>query len=192
MRHAVWTCPSDNAAAAPARAHAPLEAVLSGQVLRHGEIVQLVLRPSRWFIVLSSLRSLALIVILTVLAVIFDDAIRDPRHWSVEIGAFLAAARLGWAILVWMGRLYVLTDMRVLALSGVLNTEVFECPLRRVARTLVERPLKERLCRTGSILIIPQDENCPIGVWQTINNPAQVHQRLLAAVARAKGAGNGN
>lgn len=188
---AISTWNSEGAAAAPARARAPLEAVLAGGVLRHGEMVQFVLRPSRWFIVLSSLRSLAIIVILTVLAVIFADEIRDPRHRAVEVGAFLAAARLGWAVLAWMGRLYVLTDTRLLALSGVFSTEVFECPLRRVARALLERPLRERLCRTGSIVIIPQDETCPAGVWQTVSRPAEIHQRVLAAIARARGAGNG-
>jgi hypothetical protein len=85
-----------------------------------------------------------------------------------------------------MGRYYILTDMRILRLSGVFSVDIFDCPLRRVARALLEVTFKERLCRIGSIVIIPQDDQTPIGTWQMVAGPRRVHEKILATIARAK------
>jgi len=50
------------AAARPAFA-TPLAAVLAGHVLHDGEVILLILKPSRWFILLTSLRWAAVIAI---------------------------------------------------------------------------------------------------------------------------------
>lgn len=186
------THPSEGAAAQPAVAVPanPAAALLAGHVLRDGELVLLMMRPSRWFILLSSIKFLAVVAIVTALGVIFHERLRyignQPVNRIIEAGIFLMAGRIMWAILQWMGRLYILTDMRILALSGVFTVDVFDCPLRRVARTLLEATFKEQLCRIGSITIIPQDEHLPIGVWRMISRPREVHEKILATIARAK------
>jgi hypothetical protein len=97
-----------------------------------------------------------------------------------------------WAILQWMGRYYILTDMRIVRLAGVFSIDLFDCPLRRVARTLLESTFKERLCRIGSITIIPQDDQMPPDQWQMVAHPHQVHDQILAAITRAKQGGLSN
>jgi hypothetical protein len=96
-----------------------------------------------------------------------------------------------WAVLQWMGRLYVLTDLRIIRLAGVLKVEIFDCALRKVARTQVNASLKERLCGTGGIEIIPGDESCPPAVWQTVARPAEVNELIVATINRAKQHGYG-
>src|SRR6476661_7355344 len=58
--HAAEACP----AAAPTAAVTPLGALLARHIIRDGEVVLLVLKPSFWFIVLSSLRFIAAVAIL--------------------------------------------------------------------------------------------------------------------------------
>jgi hypothetical protein len=180
------------AAAAGTRA-SPLAALLSGQVLRDGELVLMVLNPSLWFILFQSVRFAAAVVLVLLCLRVFGD-----RHQMVhrvayfETGAFLIVGRLMFAVVQWMRRLYVLTDQRVIRLAGVFSVDVFECPLRKVAQTRVTTSVKERICRVGSIEIQPCDapERCEetLGaiVWQTVPRPVEVNERVAAAVRRAK------
>ena len=101
----------------------------------------------------------------------------------------LITGRTAWAILSWMGRMYLLTDLRVLRLSGVFTTEIFDCPLRKVARTRLVPTFRERLLRLGSIEFIPSDDQRPCSTWQTIRRPNQVHEQVQRAIARAKQGG---
>lgn len=174
----------------PAAAVTPLGALLARHVIRDGEIVLLVCKPSLWFILLSSLRFGAAVLILMLAAIAFEH--RHNREWFyIEAAIFLLAGRVMWATLTWMGRLYVLTDLRVIRLSGVFKVDIFDCALRKVGRTLVARSFKERLCGTGTVEIYPQDESCPAGVWQTIHRPDEVHELIVRTIARAKQNGMG-
>jgi hypothetical protein len=64
-------------------------ALLSGRVLRDGEIVLLLLRPSRWFILLSSLRFLGVVLILVAMMMLFQDRLHGGLTRYLEAGAFL-------------------------------------------------------------------------------------------------------
>jgi hypothetical protein len=178
------------AAAGPAVADpiplSPLAALWSGQILRDGELVLLMQRPSRWFILLSGLKFHAICAILMTLAVIYDERLANNARQFVELGVFAMAGRLMWSVLQWMSRLYILTDLRILRISGIFSVNVFECALRKVARTFLEVTVQERLCRIGSILIVPQDEDTPIGAWQMVSRPRRVHEKIVAAINRAK------
>jgi hypothetical protein len=176
------------AAAAPARRSA-LAALLTGHVLQDGEIVLLILRPSLWYILLSSLRFAAVIAILLIAAKLRDEQLPGQNILYIEAGLFVLAGRVMFAVLQWMSRLYILTDLRVIRLSGVFNVELFDCPLRKIARTRLIYTMRERLFGLGSIEIIPQDENIPIGVWQTIARPRAIHDKLVATINRAKQGG---
>jgi hypothetical protein len=184
---AVDSCP---AAASPAAAVTPLGALLARHIVRDGEVVLLVLKPSFWFILLSSLRFIAVVLIFALGAIAWEG--RFNREWFyIEAAIFLVAGRIMWAVLQWMGRMYVLTDMRVIRLAGVFKLEIFDCALRKIARTQITSTLKERLCGTGSIEITPADETCPAGVWQTIRRPREVHELIVATINKAKHTGYG-
>ena len=181
-------------AAAPAdQRHAgSLAALLTRHVLRDGEIVLMILRPSLFFVPLSSLRFIAAVVLLMLAGHVYDEKIPYSPRFYLEAGIFVIAGRVTWALLQWMGRLYVLTDMRIVSITGVWNSVVFECPLRKVARTRLTHTLRERLLGLGSIEIIPQDEESPIGYWQMVSRPRRVHERVLSAIRRARQGGIGS
>jgi hypothetical protein len=165
-----------------------LATLLSRHILRDGEVVILLLKPSPFFIALTSLRFIAIVALLVTAVFLFD--LNDRFHLNtlavIEAGIFLAAGRLMFAVLQWMARLYVLTDLRVLRISGVFNVQIFDCALRKVARTRVLQATRDRLLSVGSIEIIPMDDAEPEGVWQTIAKPRIVHEQVVATINKAK------
>src|SRR4051794_18478645 len=153
--------PSEGVAGA-ATAGAPtatsLAVLLTRHILRDGELVILLLKPSVWFIVLSSLRFAAVVLILLFAAIYFDEHVPYNNFVWIEAAIFLISGRLMFAVLQWTARLYVLTELRIIRISGVFNVHVFDCPLRKVARTRLIYSSRERLLRLGSIEIIPSDD----------------------------------
>lgn len=175
------------AVAAPeASASGSLATLLTSHVLRDGELVLLILKPSVWFIVVSSTRFSAIVLILMIASKIYDPQLPSTAAIYIEAGLFLIAARLMWAVLQWTSRLYVLTDLRILRLSGVFNVNVFDCPLRRIARTRIIKSFRDRVLGIGSIEIIPMDEELPIGGWHLVARPERVHETIVATINRAK------
>jgi hypothetical protein len=183
---------SDNAAAAAPTVTAgvmmpSLAMLLAGHILRDGEVVLLILKPSRWTILLSSLPFAAFVAV----AAIVGNQCLEPRnqHVIIEVVALALVGRIMWATLLWMSRLYIMTDFRILRLSGVFSVDVFDCPLRKVRQTRLFYSVRERLWFLGSIEIQPADsegEPRPPGVWQSIRRPEEVHDRIRSAIARAK------
>jgi hypothetical protein len=183
--------PSEGGAAAAAEAlpsRTSLAALLAGHILRDGEVVLLILKPSLWFIAFHAMRFAAAVLIVTIGAQLWLHNSRTAVSIAYA-GAFLIAGRVMWAVLQWMGRLYVLTDMRIVRLSGVFNVEIFDCALRKVATTRLTRTFREKLWRLGSIEIIPAADSCPPSVWQTVKRPAEVHAKIQLTIERAKQGG---
>lgn len=182
----------DSAAGGQAPAiRAPLAALLSGHVLQDGELVLLLLKPSRWFILLSSLWFNAFAAILTIAGwKLWPHLLGSPTLWG-QLFVLAVAGRLGFAVLQWMGRFYILTDLRVLQLGGIFQVEVFDCPLRRIEQARLLQPVRERLVARGSIEFVPCDPDRPRGFWQTLRKAEEVLQAVQEAIARAKAGGRG-
>ena len=181
---------AEGAAAVHPPAATSLAQLVSRQVLRDGELVILLLKPSLWYILLSALRFAAIVLLAMIATRVFDDYLPPLNKLAItEAGVFLIAGRVMWAVMQWSSRLYVLTDMRIISIWGVFNASVFDCPLRKIARTRLIFSARERLFRVGSIEIIPLAEDQPEGLWQTIAKPRQVHEQIVAAINKAKQGG---
>jgi hypothetical protein len=182
------------AAAAPGAVVAPgrttsLGALLGSHILRDGELIIMILKPSLWFIVFESIAFAAGIAIAAIALALVDRHARDNFYF--ESAMFVIGGRLMWAVLQWMGRIYILTDQRVLRIRGVFSVDIFDCPLRKVVRARMVSVSREKLVGVGSIEIIPHDEAIPTAVWQTVAKPKEVLERLRGAITRAKQSGTG-
>jgi hypothetical protein len=176
----------DAVVAPSARAGTTLAALFAGHVLQDGELILLLIKPSLWFMVLSGLKFIGVVLIAMIGAALLDQQLPGRNFVYQQLGACVIAARLVWGALQWMGRLYVLTDLRIVRLSGVFSVDIFDCPLRKVARMRLQRSMRERLTAVGTIEIIPADENLPISYWNTVARPHNVLEQITAAVNRAK------
>jgi hypothetical protein len=160
--------------------------LITRHILRDGEIVLLLIKPSLWTILFSSLPAVAVAMI-----VMISTGLWAPHHVhiGVEAGVMLISLRALWAIVGWSCKLYVLTDLRILRIWGVFNPQIHDVPLRKVARTRLVSSFHERLWRLGSIEIIPESDQWPWSVWQTIARPGEAHEIIRRAIARAKQGG---
>jgi hypothetical protein len=177
------------AAAIGAARATSLGTLLGSHVLRDGELVLLILKPSLWFIAFNSLAFALLTAFTSAALALLDRRMHD--HFYFEAALFVIAGRLMWSMLEWMGRLYILTDQRVLRITGIFSVDVFDCPLRKVVRARMVSTSREKVVGVGSIEIIPADEAIPSAIWQTITNPKEILERLRAAITRAKQSGTG-
>jgi hypothetical protein len=186
-RESSFAAAQGEAVVVPARgASTTLAALFSGHVLQDGELILLLIKPSLWFIVLSGLKFVGVVLIAMIGAALLDGQLPGRNFVYQQLGIFILAARVMWSALQWMGRLYILTDLRIVRLSGVFSVEIVDCPLRKVARTRLIRTVRERLTGVGTIEIIPSDEQIPISYWNTIARPRNVQDQIIAAINRAR------
>jgi hypothetical protein len=161
-------------------------AALTRDLLQQDEVIILLLRPSLWYVPLSALASLGIIVLVTfVLA--YMSRLPWVRWNDVQVfglGVFLLALRLGWQALEWMSRVYVLTDRRVIARGGVLRVAVFEAPLRNIQHTAVFTSMRERFTGLGTIAFATAGSDTFDCLWLMLRQPHQVHKTVVEAMRR--------
>jgi uncharacterized membrane protein YdbT with pleckstrin-like domain len=107
-----------------------------------------------------------------------------------RLAVVVAGARLAWAILEWVSRLYVLTNHRVMRIRGVFYVELFECALSRLQNTYATFSPLERLSRTGTITF-QTAAGGPGGTasWRIVSRPLEVHEKLREAIRREQNRG---
>jgi hypothetical protein len=173
-------------AAVEATLATPLGRLVAGHLIGDGEIVLLLTRPSLLSILLSGWQLIVFVCLAVALAALNANLLPGHRRDYVQLGVLIIALRLGVSTVQWMGRYYVLTDRRVLTLSGVLHVDVWECPLRRLARPRLLRSWRDRVLRLAHLELIPEDERLPIGTWLWLGRPESVYLAVLQAMRRAK------
>ena len=152
-------------------------------MLQDGELILLLIKPSLWFVLLSSLKFVAVVLILMISAATARPTTARPKLCLPGIRPLRDRRTSDVGVLQWMGRLYILTDMRIVRLSGVFNVEIFDCPLRKVARTRLHRTIQERLTGVGTIEVIPSDEELPISYWNMVAKPVHVQEQIVTAIS---------
>jgi len=161
-------------------------ALLGKDLVQDGEIILLLLRPSLWFVFLSSLSSLIMIALLTFALAYVSQmpwaAWNDRQAFAVGMG--LVALRLGWQFLEWLSRVYILTDRRIITRSGVLRVVVFETQLKNIQHTSVFAQVRERICALGSIGFATAGSDTFDAFWVMIRQPFVVHRTVVETIRR--------
>lgn len=166
--------------------------IVPAHLLDGGEIIILAIKPSAWYVLLTSARWIVLGLLLAVLA---SNPFTPWTQWLYigprtrgvlwQLGFLITAGRLAWAMLDWVSRLYVLTDRRIMRIRGIFNVELFECSLQRIQNTYVTLTVGERLTRTGTISV--QTASSGWGAsWRTVARPLEVHEKLREAINRSQ------
>ena len=96
---------------------------------------------------------------------------------------------MGFAILEWASRLYILTNRRVMRIRGVFNVNLFECSLLKIENTDVTLSWFERLFGLGTVSFATAGTGPYETSWTCVARPLEVHEQVRAAINRARGLG---
>lgn len=164
-------------------------AIVPAQLLDPDELVILLLKPSAWFIVLAPLRALTVLAVLTALAVALQrqtQALPIASRDLLLLGIAAIGIRLFWQFLDWLGRVYILTDRRVIRIRGVVRVMNFECPLEHVQHTNLYVSIRERLFGLGTLGFATAGSGVTEAWWVMLSRPMEV-QRVVADTIRRYG-----
>jgi len=155
--------------------------------LENGEVVILAVKPSRWLPLLVSWPVMALAVIVAAAAYVADKLSATAGNEEVVALLCLAVActRITVGCFQWLGRLYVLTDRRVMCLRGVFRQDCWYCPLRGVRQVHLSASPPERLFAVGSLLFECPDDPRANGHWMYLADPEEVLRIVQEARNRA-------
>jgi len=162
-------------------------AMLPAELLQPGEIIILLIKPSPLFILLVPLRFIAIVLLITLLALQLQNKginIGLDRHDLIIAAMAVIGVRLFWQMLDWLSHVYVLTDQRIIRVMGVLNVQVFECPLQKIQQTDLILPLIQRLFWLGSIGFATAGTATHEAYWLMVARPLEVHQKIVETLRR--------
>jgi uncharacterized membrane protein YdbT with pleckstrin-like domain len=162
------------------------DAMLPVDLIQGGEIIILLLKPSPWFIILGCLGHLTALVIITIIASVLSlrGVLPLAHNDTMLVGMIAILVRLAWQFLEWLGRVYVLTDRRVIRRMGVLRLFTFETPLSHVQHTEMINLLRERLFGLGTIAFSTSGTDIPEAYWVMLARPKAVHRKIIQAINR--------
>ena len=160
--------------------------MLPEELLQPGELVILMIKPSGWYILLGSLRSLVIIAVLTLAAssLMQYGLLSMHRQDVAMLAAGAVMARLFWQFLDWLSRVYVLTDRRIIRVMGVVRVEVFEASLKQIQNTQSYFSLRERVFGLGTIGFATAGTASYEAYWIMIARPLDVHHTIVKTLER--------
>lgn len=173
-----------------AQAALPIEAVpVSAALLDGGEIVEFSIKPSLWFVLFSSAKTLIGLLLVAgavwlALGTNAATSIRGAYAFSVLLLAAIVRILIG--SLQWASRVYVLTNRRVMRVSGILDVSVTDCPLSRISTAQVRISPGQAIVGLGTIRMTPPDERLPVVNWEHLARPASIHEKVVRAIQRSR------
>ena len=161
-------------------------ALLPDRLLQGGEIIVLLLKPHWLYILLGPLKTLVALGLITGVGAYIAGEIgaSDTRQKIVVAGLLLVLARLFWQFLEWLSRVYVMTDQRLIAVSGVLRVRVFETPLTNVTHSELLFSLRERVAGLGTLAFYTAGSGVAEAYWVMIAKPLEVHATIVQTLRR--------
>lgn len=162
-------------------------ALLPEQLLHGGEIIILLLKPSPWYIVLEPLRFWIVELVLLIAGLwLIQRGYSLPLDSAdlILLAMGVAGARLAWQFLEWLSRIYVLTDRRIITVSGVLRVQIFETKLQKIQHTVALFSIRERLFGLGTIGFATAGTATMETTWRMIAKPLEVHQKVVETLNR--------
>ncbi len=159
-----------------------IDDMLPSDLISEDETVIFAIKPSLWLIVFSSFRMVMIAMGISLAAMLLSPWLRDLSKYIIEICGAIVLIRLGYAVLQWVSRSYVLTDRRVIRIRGVFTIDIFQCALNKVQNTFMTLNLPQRFLGLGDIEFTTAGTGGIEAVWRHLKHPLQVHQQLIQAL----------
>lgn len=181
--------PAGAAIIAPTSAAAPACAAW----LAEGETVILAIKPSFWFVLIKRSAAFSTLAFLWLAMVLIEYAGWFDFNLT-PIGLVLLTIAVAVLLVLAIDRatrLYLLTDKRILRVSGIVARTSVEIPLYKVTTVVLHRSLSERLTGTGSVLFTSAAAGSGGGdlVWFIVDRPVAVVRTVRETLSRYGGGG---
>lgn len=157
---------------------------LPAEAIEDGDEIIFVIKPSGWFVLLSSWPVIVAAVLVGAIATLFKFA--GPYQAVPLVCTAVVCMRVMVACIQWMGMLYILTNRRVIRLRGVAKVEVRACPLREIAEAQLVSGLYEGMLGLASLVFVLHDGKSAAFCWPSVAAPKEVQDAITAAIKRAK------
>lgn len=157
--------------------------------LADGEAIIMTVRPSGWLILLMSWPLLVGVAAISAVSLAASRycAYDVDNNMVMLICLAVGALRVTIACCQWQGRMYILTDRRVMRIKGVFNEDCYQCPLKKIRQVHLSSTLSERIVSVASLMFDRIDEKpVPDAGWVCLANPQEVKQAVEKAIRRAK------
>ena len=171
----------------PADLTAVAEPLVPAGVLKDGETVLLAIKPSGWFALLVSWPVLAIAGLVAAAAYVACEHLGLDIPLSPVMFLCLTAAcvRIMIACMQWLGRMYILTDRRIMRVRGVIRTDVVSWILKDVRGLSLSAGKLEQLLGIASLLVVAGEDDTPQPAWTYLARPIEVHRIVSEAARRA-------
>lgn len=156
--------------------------------LQDGEIILLMIKPSTWSVLVSSLPTfgvLGLLWLATAAApAILGLRFLTPRQAGIACIS-LGMLRLLLAAFAWMARMYLLTNRRVIRVSGLTGGDVRDCLLKQVRQMFLFASGPERLFGLASLYFRCDCGDMPELSWTHLGDAQAVQEAIEKAIRNA-------
>jgi len=156
------------------------------ELLDQDEIIELSIRPSLWFVPIVAARISALIVAAALALALLVRGGPQFVSYVVSLAVLGVLARVLIASLQWASRVYVLTNRRVMRLSGVVTIDIADCRLTRISRTNLHLTSVQRMLGLGSIHMAPDTAQGHTLIWEHVARAGEVYAKVIRAIKRAQ------
>ncbi len=157
--------------------------------LHEDEIVQLSLKPSLWFLLLTSWRTLLVTAAAAPCAAALSHGFTESLATTLFVVIMgIPLVRVSVAALQWASRAYLLTNRRIVRFRGVLTIELRECLLARVGEVRLKRTPVQRLLRIGTLIVASRNASAPPVAWEHVSRPVELRD-LIERAARGSSLG---
>ncbi len=158
-------------------------------VLNGSEIIILAIKPSLCYVLFVSGRWLAILLPIGMVAWLSGQLGWLGMQAQVLLATCLAVVfmRLAFGLLQWQSRVYILTNLRVLRIRGVVRVEMFQCPLLQLRDVRLTEGMAEKLMGLGTIGLVKNSSEKAAAHWQNIRRGEEVRGQILEAIDALKG-----
>lgn len=172
---------------APADLTAVAEPLVPAGVLKDGETVLLAIKPSGWFPLLVSWPVLVIVGLVALVAYVAGEHfdLNIPRGPVMILCLTAACLRIVVACMQWLGRMYILTDRRIMRVRGVVRTDVVSWVLKDVRGLSLSAGRLDQLLGIASLLVVAGDDDTPQPAWTHLARPIEVHRIVSQAAHRS-------
>jgi dephospho-CoA kinase len=148
----------------------------------------MVCRPSLWWVFLYHWPMIVLPALVFVMSDVVWRQVWPPTPFRISLLAIVwALLVLEYRILGWLSRAYVLTERRLLVVSGFLARDMGDVPLTSVQHEVVYQNWWERVLGLGSVGVATAGTDGVTMIWASVAHPSGVLSLWRSAIDRARG-----